>query len=72
MFSPWQEDARTEASELVVRLEGKASREHVKVCLEAKADQTEVAEMRGRVSRWRDVTWCGVVWLGDAMRCDVV
>ncbi|CBN79016.1 hypothetical protein Esi_0165_0045 [Ectocarpus siliculosus] len=46
-----REDARAETNDLETRIEGKASREHVKACLDGKANQEDVATLRGRIDR---------------------
>ncbi|CAM9683565.1 unnamed protein product [Ectocarpus sp. 13 AM-2016] len=46
-----REDARAETKDLETRIEGKASREHVKACLDGKAHQEDVATLRGRIDR---------------------
>lgn len=46
-----QEDSRAEAIDLRARLEAKVSKEHLVACLEGKASQSELLELRGRLGR---------------------
>lgn len=46
-----QEDAKSESNDLLMRVESRASKEHVKACLDGKASQGELAELRGFVDR---------------------
>eukprot|EP00752_Nemacystus_decipiens_P010476 g9334.t1 len=46
-----KEDATAEANDLLTRVESKASKEHVKSCMDGKASLGEVTELRGRMDR---------------------
>lgn len=46
-----QEDAKAEANDLLLRVESKAAKEHVKACLHEKANKGELADLRGCLDR---------------------
>lgn len=46
-----QEDAKAEANDLLLRVESKASKEHVKACLDKKANKGELEDLRVRLDR---------------------